>query len=372
MTSVPIANSAGSFSVNSESPSRTLPSDQMDMKKHILVTGGAGFIGSNLVHHLLNNHPDYLVVNVDSLTYAGNLANLRDVENLPNYHFVKADVTDSNAMARVFNDFSIDTVLHLAAESHVDRSINTPLHFANVNILGTLTLLDTARKAWGKAPNGKLYYQISTDEVYGALGQTGAFTETTPYNPQSPYSASKASADHFVRAYSNTYGLPTIISCCSNNYGPYQFPEKLIPLCISNILKRKPLPIYGQGLNVRDWLYVADHARAIDTILHHGTPGQTYNVGGHNEVAYIELVRTLCRIMDTRLNQAASPSENLITYVPDRLGHDFRYAIDPTKLSTTLGWKPETSLQVGLERTVDWYLSHQQWLEDIETGRYRT
>lgn len=338
--------------------------------QNILITGGAGFIGSHVVRRFVNGYPNYNIINMDCLTYAGNLENLKDVEDKPNYHFVKVDIRNKEQVERVFADFSIDGVIHLAAESHVDRSITNPMDFIKTNIEGTVVLLNAARKQWGTNFEGKLFYHISTDEVYGSLGDEGLFTETTPYDPRSPYSASKASSDFLVRAYNHTYKLPIVISNCSNNYGPNQFPEKLIPLVISNIQQMKPLPIYGKGLNVRDWLYVEDHALAIDMIYHKGAVGETYNIGGGNEWKNIELVKHLCKIMDSKLGREAGTSEKLITFVTDRAGHDLRYAIDSSKIARELGWKPTVTFEQGLEKTVDWYLGNKQWIEDIISGDY--
>ena len=340
------------------------------MKSSILVTGGAGFIGSHVVRRLVNRYPNYQIVNLDSLTYAGNLENLTDIEKLPNYKFVKVDITDADAVEKIFADFNIDGVIHLAAESHVDRSISDPMAFIKTNILGTVVLLNAARKQWAGNFEGKRFYHISTDEVYGSLGDEGMFVETTPYDPRSPYSASKASSDHIVRAYFHTYKLPVVISNCSNNYGPNQFPEKVIPLSINNIKNSKPIPIYGKGENIRDWLYVEDHASAIDTIFHKGVTGETYNVGGNNEWKNIDLIKLLCRVMDEKLGREAGTSEKLITYVTDRAGHDLRYAIDSTKLKNDLGWEPSIQFPEGLAKTVDWYLANQKWLNDIISGDY--
>jgi len=339
--------------------------------KKILITGGAGFIGSHVVRLMVNKYPEYHVFNLDSLTYAGNLANLTDIEKKPNYHFVKADILDTDAINGLFEQHDFDVVLHLAAESHVDRSITNPLDFIHTNVLGTVNLLNAARKFWQRPYEGKLFYHISTDEVYGSLGQEGMFTETTPYDPRSPYSASKASSDHFVRAYHHTYGLPFVISNCSNNYGPNQFPEKLIPLFINNIIHMKPLPVYGQGENVRDWLFVEDHARAIDLIMHKGKNSETYNIGGHNEWKNIDLIRLLCKIMNNKLGREPGISESLITYVKDRAGHDLRYAIDAGKLQHELGWEPSLQFEEGLEKTVDWYLNNNEWLEHVTSGEYQ-
>lgn len=338
--------------------------------QNILITGGAGFIGSHVVRRFVNSYPNYNIINMDCLTYAGNLENLKDVEGKPNYRFVKVDIRDEEGVAKVFADYSIDGVIHLAAESHVDRSITNPMDFIKTNIEGTVVLLNAARKQWGNNFEGKLFYHISTDEVYGSLGDEGLFTETTPYDPRSPYSASKASSDFLVRAYNHTYKLPIVISNCSNNYGPNQFPEKLIPLVISNIQQMKPLPIYGKGLNVRDWLYVEDHAHAIDTIFHNGVIGETYNIGGENEWKNIDLVMLLCKIMDSKLGREAGTSEKLITFVTDRAGHDLRYAIDSSKIAKELGWKPTVTFEQGLEKTVDWYLDNKSWVNDILSGEY--
>ena len=343
---------------------------QYNPMQNILITGGAGFIGSHVVRRFVNSYPNYNIINMDCLTYAGNLENLKDVEGKPNYRFVKVDIRDEEGVAKVFADYSIDGVIHLAAESHVDRSITNPMDFIKTNIEGTVVLLNAARKQWGSNFEGKLFYHISTDEVYGSLGEEGLFTETTPYDPRSPYSASKASSDFLVRAYNHTYKLPIVISNCSNNYGPNQFPEKLIPLVISNIQRMKPLPIYGKGLNVRDWLYVEDHAQAIDSIFHKGAVGETYNIGGGNEWKNIELVKHLCKIMDSKLGREAGTSEKLITFVTDRAGHDLRYAIDSSKIAKELGWRPTVTFEQGLEKTVDWYLANKQWIDDIISGDY--
>lgn len=339
--------------------------------KKVLITGGAGFIGSHVVRLMVKKYPDYQIFNLDSLTYAGNLANLADVEDEPNYTFIKGDILDMEVINGLFEKHDFDVVLHLAAESHVDRSITKPLDFIYTNVLGTVNLLNAARKFWERPFEGKLFYHISTDEVYGSLGKEGMFTETTAYDPRSPYSASKASSDHFVRAYHHTYGLPIVISNCSNNYGPHQFPEKLIPLFINNIIHMKPLPVYGKGENVRDWLYVEDHARAIDLIMHQGKNGETYNIGGHNEWKNIDLIRLMCKIMDKKLGREPGISESLITYVKDRAGHDLRYAIDASKLQTELGWKPSLQFEEGLEKTVDWYLNNNDWLEHVTSGQYQ-
>ena len=338
---------------------------------HILITGGAGFIGSHVVRHFVNAYPQYRITNLDKLTYAGNLENLRNIEHFPNYRFIKGDITDSNAMQELFEKERFDGIIHLAAESHVDRSIASPTEFVMTNVLGTVNLLNAARVLWKERFNGKLFYHVSTDEVYGTLGKDGAFTEKTSYDPHSPYSASKASSDHFVRAYHDTYKLPVVISNCSNNYGPYQFPEKLIPLFINNIRNKKPLPVYGKGENVRDWLWVVDHARAIDVIYHNGKQGETYNIGGQNEWKNIDLIRLLCRIMDRKLGCPEGESEKLITYVTDRAGHDFRYAIDSSKLQHKLGWTPSLQFEEGLEKTVDWYLDNQEWLDHVTSGEYQ-
>lgn len=339
--------------------------------KKILITGGAGFIGSHVVRLFVNKYPNYQIFNLDKLTYAGNLKNLTDIENSPNYTFVKADIVDGDAMKQLFEEHRFDGVLHLAAESHVDRSITHPLDFVNTNVIGTVNLLNAARDVWKTdGMEGKLFYHISTDEVYGSLDEGGFFYETTAYDPQSPYSASKASSDHFVRAYNNTYKLPIVITNCSNNYGPNQFPEKLIPLCINNILNNKPLPIYGKGENVRDWLYVVDHARAIDVVFHHGKMGETYNIGGFNEWKNIDLVKVICRVMDKKQGNPEGTAEKLITYVTDRAGHDLRYAIEAHKIMNELGWQPSLQFEEGIEKTIDWYLANKQWMEEITSGDY--
>jgi dTDP-glucose 4,6-dehydratase len=344
--------------------------------KKILITGGAGFIGSHVVRLFATKYTNSQIVNLDKLTYAGNLENLKDVESLPNYKFVKGDIVDAAFVNDLFQSEQFDTVVHLAAESHVDRSISNPLEFVNTNVIGTVNLLNAARTIWGCSkdkplPGDKRFYHVSTDEVYGTLGDTGLFTEETPYDPHSPYSASKAASDHFVRAYYDTYNLPVVISNCSNNYGPNHFPEKLIPLCIHNIKNNKPLPIYGKGENVRDWLYVVDHARAIDVILNKAEPGSTYNIGGHNEWTNIDVIRLLCRIMDKKLNRPEGTNEQLITFVKDRAGHDLRYAIDSGKLQNELGWKPSLQFEEGLEKTVDWYLANEEWLNHVTSGDYK-
>ncbi len=338
--------------------------------KTILITGGAGFIGSHVVRLFLNKYPDYEVYNLDKLTYAGNLENLTDIEHRPNYHFIKGDIEDGGFLLDLFRSHQFDGVIHLAAESHVDRSITNPTQFVLTNVVGTVNLLNAARTVWNCNWEGKKFYQISTDEVYGALGETGFFTETTPYNPHSPYSAAKASADHFVRAYHDTYGMPTVISNCSNNYGPNQFPEKLIPLFINNIKHNKPLPVYGKGINVRDWLYVEDHAEAIDLIFHKAGAGTTYNIGGNNEWRNIDLICKLIEIMDRKLGRPAGTSQSLITYVTDRAGHDLRYAIDSSKIRQELGWKPNVRFDEGFEKTVDWYLKNEAWFDHVTSGAY--
>lgn len=342
------------------------------MNKNILITGGAGFIGSHVVRLFVNKYPEYNIINLDKLTYAGNLANLKDIEDKPNYKFVKADICDFETILQVFKDHSINGVIHLAAESHVDRSIKDPFTFAQTNVMGTLSLLQAAKASWEGNYTDKLFYHISTDEVYGALGETGFFLETTPYNPHSPYSASKASSDHFVRAFHDTFGMPTIISNCSNNYGPYQFPEKLIPLFINNICNNKPLPVYGKGENVRDWLYVVDHARAIDDIYHNGKIAETYNIGGFNEWKNIDLIKVMIKTVDRLLGREEGSSEKLITYVTDRAGHDLRYAIDSSKLKNELGWEPSLQFEEGIEKTVRWYLDNQEWMDNVTSGDYES
>lgn len=344
----------------------------MDFKRNVLITGGAGFIGSHVVRLFVTKYPEYHIINLDKLTYAGNLANLTDIEQQPNYTFVKADICDFEKILELFRQHSIDGVIHLAAESHVDRSIKDPFTFAQTNVMGTLSLLQAAKVSWDGQYDGKRFYHISTDEVYGALKFDGTFfTETTKYDPHSPYSASKASSDHFVRAFHDTFGMPTLVTNCSNNYGPYQFPEKLIPLFINNIRHNKPLPVYGKGENVRDWLYVVDHARAIDLIFHNGKVAETYNIGGFNEWKNIDLIRVLIKTVDRLLGRPEGASEKLITYVTDRAGHDLRYAIDSTKLKNELGWEPSLQFEEGIEKTVKWYLDNQEWLDQVTSGDYQ-
>ena len=341
------------------------------MKRNILVTGGAGFIGSHLVRLLVNKYSTYHIINMDLLTYAGNLENLKDIEHKENYSFVKCDICDFNKVNQVFKDYEIDGVIHLAAESHVDRSIEDPFSFAQTNVMGTLRLLQAAKEYWCKDFSDKLFYHVSTDEVYGSLGKEGFFTETTKYDPHSPYSASKASSDHFVRAFHDTYGLPVVISNCSNNYGSYQFPEKLIPLFINNIVNNKPLPVYGKGENVRDWLFVNDHARAIDVIFHKGKLGDTYNIGGFNEWKNIDLIKVMIKTVDKMLGRDEGTSDKLITYVKDRAGHDLRYAIDSSKLKNELGWEPSLQFEEGIEKTVKWYLDNKEWMDRVTSGDYQ-
>ena len=338
--------------------------------KSILITGGAGFIGSHVIRLFVTKYPNYRIVNLDALTYAGNLENLKDVDQSPNYFFEKVNLLNPEKLAEVMERHQITDIIHLAAESHVDRSIVSPLDFVYTNIVGTVNLLNAARKYWKDEYSKHLFYHISTDEVYGALGDTGLFTETTPYNPHSPYSASKASSDHFVRAYADTYQMQTVVSNCSNNYGPFHFPEKLIPLFINNIITKKPLPVYGDGLYTRDWLYVKDHALAIDLIFHKGKPGETYNIGGFNEWRNIDLIKLMCKLMDVKLERATGESEKLITYVKDRPGHDRRYAIDASKIYKELGWKPTVTFEEGLSETIDWYLENTTWLNNITSGAY--
>lgn len=340
--------------------------------KKILITGGAGFIGSHVVRRFVNSYPQYQIINLDKLTYAGNLLNLKDIEDKPNYKFIKGDIVDADFIDRLFADEQIDSVIHLAAESHVDRSISSPIEFVMTNVVGTVNLLNAARKEWKDDYSAHRFYHVSTDEVYGSLGEDGLFTETTSYDPHSPYSASKASSDHFVRSYHDTYGIDTVISNCSNNYGSYHFPEKLIPLAINNIKNNKSIPVYGKGENVRDWLWVEDHARAIDVIYHNAASGSTYNVGGHNEWKNIDLIHLLCKIMDEKLGREAGTSAKLITYVTDRAGHDLRYAIDSNKLQKDLDWKPSLQFEEGLEKTVEWYLHNEEWLQSVTSGSYQS
>ncbi|MGO4770977.1 dTDP-glucose 4,6-dehydratase [Flavobacterium sp. W22_SRS_FK3] len=339
--------------------------------KKILITGGAGFIGSHVVRRFVNKYPQYQIYNLDALTYAGNLENIKDIENEPNYTFVKGDIVDEAFINELFSIYNFDGVLHLAAESHVDRSIEDPLAFVKTNVIGTMNLLNAAKKQWKDNFEGKRFYHISTDEVYGSLGAEGLFTETTPYDPNSPYSASKASSDHFVRAYGETYGLPYVLTNCSNNYGSYHFPEKLIPLFINNIINNKPLPVYGDGNYTRDWLFVEDHAIAIDLVFHEGKNHETYNIGGFNEWKNIDLVKLLCQIMDEKLGREKGKSQELITYVKDRPGHDLRYAIDATKINKELGWKPSVTFEEGLEKTINWYLNNEEWLRNVTSGSYK-
>lgn len=344
----------------------------MTVYKKIIITGGAGFIGSHVVRRFVNTYSHYQIINLDKLTYAGNLLNLKDVEHKPNYKFVKGDIVDASFINQLFADEKPDAVIHLAAESHVDRSITNPSDFVMTNVVGTVNLLNAARLHWKNDFENTRFYHVSTDEVYGTLGEDGLFTETTAYDPHSPYSASKASSDHFVRAYQDTYGLNTVISNCSNNYGSFHFPEKLIPLAINNIKNNKPIPVYGKGENIRDWLWVEDHARAIDTIFHQAKAGATYNVGGHNEWKNIDLIRLLCRVMDQKLQREPGSSEKLITFVTDRAGHDLRYAIDSSKLQKELGWIPSLQFAEGIEKTVDWYLANEKWLASVTSGNYQT
>ncbi len=342
----------------------------MNFEKNILITGGAGFIGSHVVRRFVKHYANYRVVNLDKLTYAGNLENLRDIEDSENYRFIKGDICDAGFIQKLFEEYQFDGVIHLAAESHVDRSISNPMAFVETNVIGTVTLLNAAKSIW-KEMSGKRFYHVSTDEVYGSLGDEGLFTESTSYDPKSPYSASKAASDHFVRAYQNTYGMPIVLSNCSNNYGSYHFPEKLIPLTINNIKNNEAIPVYGKGENIRDWLFVEDHARAIDVIFHEGKEGETYNIGGFNEWKNIDLVHLLCDIMDSKLGREAGTSRKLISYIKDRAGHDMRYAIDASKLKDELGWEPSLQFEEGLEKTVDWYLANQSWLEDVTSGDYQ-
>lgn len=340
--------------------------------KKILITGGAGFIGSHLVRRFVNNYPDYQIINLDKLTYAGNLLNLKDVENKSNYHFIKGDIVDFEFIDRLFSEEQIDSVIHLAAESHVDRSISKPIEFVMTNVVGTVNLLNAARSHWKDNYSQHRFYHVSTDEVYGSLGEQGLFSEETAYDPHSPYSASKASSDHFVRAYQDTYGMDTVISNCSNNYGSYHFPEKLIPLAINNIKSNKPIPVYGKGENIRDWLWVEDHARAIDVIFHRAVSGSTYNIGGHNEWKNIDLILLLCKIMDEKLGRPPGTSAKLISFVTDRAGHDQRYAIDSSKLQKDMDWTPSLQFEEGLEKTVEWYLDNDEWLQSLTSGSYKT
>ena len=339
--------------------------------KKILITGGAGFIGSHVVRRFVNKYPEYQIYNLDALTYAGNLENIKDIENHSNYNFIKGDIVDEIFINELFSIHNFDGILHLAAESHVDRSIEDPLAFVKTNVIGTMNLLNAAKKQWKDNFEGKRFYHISTDEVYGSLGAKGLFTETTPYDPNSPYSASKASSDHFVRAYGETYGLPYVLTNCSNNYGSYHFPEKLIPLFINNIINNKPLPVYGDGNYTRDWLFVEDHAIAIDLVFHKGKNHETYNIGGFNEWKNIDLVKLLCQIMDEKLGREKGKSQELITYVKDRPGHDLRYAIDASKINKELGWKPSVTFEEGLEKTINWYLNNEEWLKNVTSGSYK-
>lgn len=343
----------------------------MNYDKTIMITGGAGFIGSHAVRLFVKKYPSYRVINIDALTYAGNLENLKDVQDAPNYVFEKADINDEQLIDSLFEKYRFTHIIHFAAESHVDRSIIDPLAFVKTNVLGTAILLNACRKHWKKDTAGKLFYHVSTDEVYGSLGEEGFFTEETPYDPRSPYSASKAASDHFVMAYHHTYNLPVILSNCSNNYGPYHFPEKLIPLMINNIRNNKSLPVYGKGENVRDWLWVEDHVRAIDLIFHKGKQGEKYNIGGMNEWTNLDLVKLLIKIMDKKLGRSVGSSEHLIQFVADRPGHDLRYAIDPSKLNKELGWKPSVTFEEGLEKTVDWYLANEEWVKHVTSGDYQ-
>ena len=342
--------------------------------KNILITGGAGFIGSHVVRLFVNKYPNYKIFNLDNLTYAGNLQNLTDIETASNYQFLKGDIVDAAYLQKIFSEYKFDSVIHLAAESHVDRSITNPMDFVMTNVVGTVNLLNAAKSLWlseGKYRLENLFYHVSTDEVYGSLDNGGFFTESTSYEPQSPYSASKASSDHFVRAYHNTYKIPVVISNCSNNYGPNQFPEKLIPLFLNNIKNNKPLPVYGKGENIRDWLYVVDHARAIDDVFHKGKNGETYNIGGFNEWKNIDLIKVVCKVMDKKLGRTEGESEKLITYVTDRAGHDMRYAIDATKIKKELGWEPSLQFEEGISKTIDWYIENQSWLENVTSGDYQ-
>lgn len=341
------------------------------MSKTIIITGGAGFIGSHVVREFVNKYPGYKIINLDALTYAGNLENLKDIEDKPNYEFIKADITDAKLIIEIFENYQPDGVIHLAAESHVDRSISSPIEFVLTNVVGTVNLLNAAKSIWNGNYEGKRFHHVSTDEVYGALGETGFFTEETAYDPHSPYSASKASSDHFVYAYADTYGLPVVLTNCSNNYGPNHFPEKLIPLMIHNIINKKPLPVYGDGKYTRDWLYVIDHAKAIDLVFHEGEQGGKYNVGGFNEWKNIDLVKLLCSQMDEKLGREKGTSEKLITFVKDRPGHDLRYAIDASKINSELGWKPSVTFEEGLSKTIDWFLENKEWLENVTSGDYQ-